>query len=229
MSDHDVIILAGGMGTRMKSAAVKVLHRAAGRPIIEYVLDLAAGVGDRPPGVVVGHQRDAGQGGIGERGGFAVQEPQLGTGHAVLMAAEHVGAKRVLILSGDVPLTRPETLQQLLAQHEAEKNALTLLTMKLGDPAMYGRILRDENGAVARIVEAKDASDDEKRIDEVNAGIYVFDTEHLFDNLRRLSTSNAQAEYYLTDLIAILRPAGQRVGAVIPPAPVAGRAEDGDQ
>lgn len=220
MNDLDVIILAAGMGTRMKSATVKVLHRAAGRPIIEYVLDLAGGVGERPPVVIVGHQRDAVQSAIGERARFAVQEPQLGTGHAVLMAAEHVGARRVLILSGDVPLTRPETLQQLLAQHEAEKNALTLLTMKLDDPAMYGRIVRDDGGAVVRIVEAKDASDAEKRIDEVNAGIYVFDTEHLFDNLRGLSTKNAQAEYYLTDLIAILRGAGHRVGAVITTDPV---------
>jgi bifunctional UDP-N-acetylglucosamine pyrophosphorylase/glucosamine-1-phosphate N-acetyltransferase len=212
MNDLDVIILAAGMGTRMKSAT--------GRQIIEYVLDLAADVCDGPPVVVIGHQREAVQTAIGDRARFAVQEPQLGTGHAVLMAADNVSARRVLILSGDVPLTRPETLRQLLAQHEAEKNALTLLTMKLAEPAMYGRIIRDANGEVARIVEAKDASDDEKRIDEVNAGIYVFDTAHLFGNLRGLSTSNAQKEYYLTDLIALLRNGGQRVGAVVAPDPV---------
>lgn len=220
MSDLDVIILAAGMGTRMKSAKVKVLHRAAGRPIIEYVLDLAAGVGAASPVVVVGHQRESVQSAIGDRARFCVQEPQLGTGHAVLMAADDVKARRVLILSGDVPLTRPETLQQLLAQHEAEKNALTLLSMRLDDPAMYGRIVRDDRGAVVRIVEAKDASEEEKRIGEVNAGIYVFDTAHLFDNLRGLSTKNAQGEYYLTDLIAVLRKAGHRVGAVITPDPV---------
>ncbi|HEX7190717.1 MAG TPA: bifunctional UDP-N-acetylglucosamine diphosphorylase/glucosamine-1-phosphate N-acetyltransferase GlmU [Thermoanaerobaculia bacterium] len=220
MSDLDVIILAAGKGTRMKSATVKVLHRAAGRPIIEYVLDLASEVGAKSPVVVVGHQRDDVRNAIGDRARFAVQEPQLGTGHAVLMAAEHIKGQRVLILSGDVPLTRLETLQQLLAQHEAEKNALTLLTMKLDDPAMYGRIVRDANGSVARIVEAKDASADEKRIDEVNAGIYVFDTEHLFGNLRGLSPKNAQGEYYLTDLIAVLRNAGHRVGAVIASDPV---------
>jgi bifunctional UDP-N-acetylglucosamine pyrophosphorylase/glucosamine-1-phosphate N-acetyltransferase len=217
MNDLDVIILAAGMGTRMKSATVKVLHRAAGRAIIEYVLDLAGEVGERTPVVVVGHQRDAVQNAIAQRARFAVQEPQLGTGHAVLMAADNIDARKVLILSGDVPLTRPETLRQLIAQHEAEKNALTLLTMKLADPAMYGRIVRDEDGAVVRIVEAKDASADEKQIDEVNAGIYVFDAEHLFDNLRGLSTNNAQGEYYLTDLIAILRKSGHRVGAVIAP------------
>jgi bifunctional UDP-N-acetylglucosamine pyrophosphorylase / glucosamine-1-phosphate N-acetyltransferase len=220
MNDLDVIILAAGMGTRMKSATVKVLHRAAGRPIIEYVLDLAGGLCERPPVVIVGHQRDAVQAAIGERARFAVQEPQLGTGHAVLMAADTIDARKVLILSGDVPLTRPETLRQLIEQHEAEKNALTLLTMKLDDPAMYGRIVRDANGGVVRIVEAKDASADEKRIDEVNAGIYVFDAAHLFDNLRGLSTNNAQGEYYLTDLIAVLRKGGQRVGAVIAADPV---------
>jgi len=215
MNDLDVIILAAGMGTRMKSATVKVLHRAAGRPIIDYVLDLASGVCERPPVIVIGHQREAVQGAIGDRARFAVQEPQLGTGHAVLMAADHIDARKVLILSGDVPLTRPETLRQLIAQHEAEKNALTLMTMKLADPAMYGRIVRDGDGGVVRIVEAKDATDDEKQIDEVNAGIYVFDAAHLFDNLRGLSTDNAQGEYYLTDLIAVLRKGGHRVGAVI--------------
>jgi len=216
----EVIILAAGLGTRMKSATVKVLHRAAGRPIIEYVLDLAAEVSDRPPVVVVGHQREAVQKTIGSRARFAVQEPQLGTGHAVLQAApllESAGlhGKRVLILSGDVPLTRPETLRKLIEEHERDGNALTLLTVKLDDPGMYGRIVRDRSGAVARIVEAKDASPEEKEIDEVNGGIYVFNAEDLFSNLRNLSTNNAQGEYYLTDLPAVLRNQGHRVGAVI--------------
>jgi bifunctional UDP-N-acetylglucosamine pyrophosphorylase/glucosamine-1-phosphate N-acetyltransferase len=220
MSDLDVIILAAGQGTRMKSKTVKVLHRAAGRRIIEYVLDLASEVGERPPVVVVGHQRDDVQKAIGERVRFAIQEEQKGTGHAVLMAAEILereGArgKRVLILSGDVPLTRPATLRQLVDQHEAERNALTLLTMKLDDPAMYGRVIRSDDGAVERIVEMRDASPEERSISEVNAGVYVFDAEHLFDNLRGLSTDNAQGEYYLTDLIAILRSRGERIGAVI--------------
>jgi bifunctional UDP-N-acetylglucosamine pyrophosphorylase/glucosamine-1-phosphate N-acetyltransferase len=220
MSNLDVIILAAGQGTRMKSKTVKVLHRAAGRRIIEYVLDLAAEVCDTQPVVVVGHQREDVQKAIGDRGRFAVQEEQKGTGHAVLMAAEvlerETGHGRpVLILSGDVPLTRPATLKQLVGQHQAEKNALTLLTMKLDDPAMYGRVVRGADGTVDRIVEMKDASPDERAIDEVNAGVYVFDADHLFANLRGLSTNNAQGEYYLTDLIAILRSLGERVGAVI--------------
>jgi bifunctional UDP-N-acetylglucosamine pyrophosphorylase/glucosamine-1-phosphate N-acetyltransferase len=217
----DVIILAAGLGTRMKSATIKILHHAAGRPIIEYVLDLAGEVCARPPIMVVGHQRDAVQKVVGERVRYAVQDDPKGTGHAVLQAAPQLeDAKHILILSGDVPLTRPETLRQLLDEHEQSGNALTLLTMKLDDPAMYGRIVRDDSGAVTRIVEAKDATDDEKQISEVNAGIYVFSGEHLFDNLRNLSTNNSQGEYYLTDLLAVLRNSGKRVGAVVAGDPI---------
>ncbi|HSP13923.1 MAG TPA: bifunctional UDP-N-acetylglucosamine diphosphorylase/glucosamine-1-phosphate N-acetyltransferase GlmU [Thermoanaerobaculia bacterium] len=216
----DIIILAAGLGTRMKSSTIKILHRAAGRPVIDYVLDLAAQLSDQPPVMVIGHQREEVKKAVGERARFVIQEQQLGTGHAVLQAAGSVKGKRILILSGDVPLTRRDTLQGLIDEHVRSGNALTLLTMKLGDPAMYGRIVRDAGGSVLKIVEAKDASPDEKRIDEVNAGIYVFESEHLFDNLRKLSTSNAQGEYYLTDLLAVLRKAGQRVGAVIVDDPV---------
>ena len=223
-NDLEVIILAAGLGTRMKSATIKVLHHAAGRPIIDYVIDLSKELTDERPVVIVGHQKEAVQQRIGDRARYAVQEKQLGTGHAVLQAAQvlsgELKGRKVLILSGDVPLTRSETLQQLLDQHEREGNALTLLTMKLDDPAMYGRIIRDANGGVQRIVEAKDASAEEKKIDEVNAGIYVFDGTNLFDHLRSLSTNNAQGEYYLTDVLSMLRKAGQRVGAVIARDPI---------
>lgn len=218
--DVDVVILAAGLGTRMKSATIKILHRAAGRPIIDYVLDLAAEIGAPSPIMVIGHQRDAVRGAVGERARYATQEEQKGTGHAVLQAAPLVDSERVLILSGDVPLTRPETLRRLLDEHHRSQNALTLLTMKLDDPAMYGRIVRDAAGDVTHIVEAKDASDHEKRINEVNAGIYVFEAEHLFDNLRNLSTNNSQGEYYLTDLLGVLRNSGKRVGAVVVDDPI---------
>jgi bifunctional UDP-N-acetylglucosamine pyrophosphorylase/glucosamine-1-phosphate N-acetyltransferase len=221
MDNLEVIILAAGLGTRMKSNTIKILHRAAGRPIVDYVLDLAAEVCATPPVMVIGHQREAVQEAVGARARYAVQEEPLGTGHAVLQAAPLVGKdRRVLILSGDVPLTRIETVRRLLDEHEQSKNALTLLTMRLDEPAMYGRIVRGDDGSVLRIVEAKDASDAEKRIDEVNAGIYVFDSENLFDNLRNLSPSNAQKEYYLTDLLAVLRDSGKRVGAVIANDPI---------
>lgn len=226
MNDNvEVIILAAGLGTRMKSSTIKILHRAAGRPIVDYVLDLAAGISRTPPVMVIGHQRESVQQAVGERARYAVQEQQLGTGHAVLQAAQAlekggVAGKKILILSGDVPLTRPETLNHLLEEHARARNALTLLTMVLDEPAMYGRIVRDQSGSVKRIVEAKDASEDEKKINEVNAGIYVFDGEHLFDNLRGLSNTNAQGEYYVTDLVAGLQTAGLRVGAVIAADPV---------
>lgn len=222
MNDNlEVVILAAGLGTRMKSSTIKILHRAAGRPIIDYVLDLAADVSPNSPVMVVGHQRESVQKSVGDRARFAVQEPQHGTGHAVLQAASFLeSAKRVLILSGDVPLTRPETLRRLIDEHERSGNALTLLTMKLAQPAMYGRIIRNDDDSVVRIVEAKDASDDEKKIDEVNAGIYVFEGAHLFENLRNLSPDNAQKEYYLTDLLKVIRDAGHRVGAVIANDPI---------
>jgi len=222
MNDNlEVIILAAGLGTRMKSKTIKILHRAAGRPIIDYVLDLAAELSSNPPVMVIGHQRDDVQKAVNNRARFAIQEEQLGTGHAVLQAAPHAATNgNVLILSGDVPLTRRETLQRLLDEHERSANALTLLTMRLSDPGMYGRIVRDDSSAVTRIVEARDATDDEKRIDEVNAGIYVFRGDQLFEHLRNLSTNNAQGEYYLTDLLAVLRERGQRVGALVVDDPI---------
>ena len=222
MNDNlEVVILAAGLGTRMKSGTIKILHRAAGRPIIDYVLDLASDLSPNPPVMVIGYQREAVQKSVGDRARYAVQEQQLGTGHAVLQAAAFVDpSRRVMILSGDVPLTRIETLRRLLEVHEREGNALTLLTMKPDDPAMYGRIVRDERDAVTRIVEVKDATDEEKQIREVNAGIYVFNGEHLFENLRNLRPENAQKEYYLTDLLSVIRSAGHRVGAVVADDPV---------
>ena len=222
--DLEVIILAAGLGKRMKSGTIKVLHRAAGRPLIDYVVDLASQISGKPPVMVVGHQRQAVQEHVGDRARYAVQEQQLGTGHAVLQAVDLLGrdirGKKVLILSGDVPLTRPETLKRLLQEHQRSGSALTLLTMKLEDPALYGRIVRDNSGAVAKIVEAKDANEQQRQIREVNAGIYLFDGDNLAENLRRLSTNNAQGEYYLTDLIGMLRESGKRVGALIVDEPM---------
>jgi bifunctional UDP-N-acetylglucosamine pyrophosphorylase / glucosamine-1-phosphate N-acetyltransferase len=221
MSDLRIIIMAAGLGTRMKSKTAKVLHRAAGRPLIDYVVDLARAIGDDKPVVVVGHQREEVQSHLGDRARFAVQDKQLGTGHAVLQAIDFVkDAREVLILSGDVPLTRAETLKALVDEHRRAGNALTLLTMTLDDPALYGRIVRDADGSVVRIVEAKDADEKLRKIREVNAGIYVFGGKHLTDNLKRLSTNNAQGEYYLTDLIAMLREGGKRVGAVVAADPI---------
>jgi bifunctional UDP-N-acetylglucosamine pyrophosphorylase/glucosamine-1-phosphate N-acetyltransferase len=223
MSDNiDVVILAAGLGKRMKSQTIKVLHRAAGRPLIDYVLDLASAIAAKPPVIVVGHQREAVQEHVGNRARYAFQEKQLGTGHAVRQAVDQIDVKgkKILILSGDVPLTRPETLQKLIDEHQRAGNALTLVTMKLEDPGLYGRVIRDSNGGVAKIVEAKDADEKQKQIREVNAGIYLFDGGYLSEYLRRLSTNNAQGEYYLTDLIGMLRDSGKRVGALLLDDPV---------
>src|ERR1041385_3110935 len=184
MSDVQAIIMAAGLGTRMKSKTAKVLHRAAGRALIDYVVDLANEVAGEVPVVIVGHQREAVQQHVGNRARFAVQAEQLGTGHAVMQAIDAVkDAKYVLILSGDVPLTTTDTLKRLLDEHRRSGNALTMLTMVLDEPALYGRIVRDAKGGVDKIVEAKDASEEEKRIREVNAGVYIFDGRHLADNL----------------------------------------------
>jgi len=218
MSDNlEVIIMAAGLGTRMKSRTAKVLHRAAGRPLIDYVVDLAIEVSGRPPIVVVGYQHEAVEQHLGDRARYALQEKQLGTGHAVMQAMQQLDGKRkkILILSGDVPLTRLDTLKKLLEEHQRSGNALTLVTMKLDDPAQYGRIVRDGAGNVMKIVEARDADAKQREIREVNGGIYLFEAKDLAENLRRLSTDNAQGEYYLTDLISMLAEAGMRVGAVV--------------
>lgn len=219
MNDNlEVIILAAGEGTRMKSKTIKVLHRAAGRPLIAYVLDAASAVSSNPPVIIIGRDSDKVRDAIGDRARFAVQSERRGTGHAALQAAAELANatdRDILILSGDVPLTRVETLQRLFATHRDEGNALTLLTMKPADRKRYGRIVRDENQTVARIVEFKNASPDELAIDEVNAGVYVFGGAHLFENLRTLTPNAETNEIYLTDLVSVLRDAGHRVGAVL--------------
>lgn len=221
----DVIILAAGLGTRMKSSRIKILHEAAGRPLIDYVVDLAGELTDQQPILVVGHQQDLVREHFATRVGYCIQKEQLGTAHAVLQAEEILRERglersRLLVLSGDVPLTRAATLQRLLSAHEEQGNSATLLTMKLDEPGGYGRVIRAGDGSLEAIVEARDATADQRRIEEVNAGIYVFDEEALFDALHRITPENVQGEYYLTDVIAILRRAGMRVGAVRTDAPI---------
>jgi len=223
-SPVEVVILAAGLGTRMKSDTIKILHQAGGRPIIEYVLDLASKISPNKPVMVIGHQREAVQNQTSERARFAVQNEQLGTGHAVLQSADLIEKgnedAHVLILSGDVPLTREETLKRLLDEHVRSGNGATFLTMKLDDPAMYGRVVRDAKGRVVSIVEAKDASEQERGINEVNAGIYVFRKEDLYKGLRALSTNNSQREYYLTDVIGNLIAGDRKVGAIVADDPI---------
>jgi bifunctional UDP-N-acetylglucosamine pyrophosphorylase / glucosamine-1-phosphate N-acetyltransferase len=221
----EVVILAAGQGTRMKSSTIKVLHRAAGRSLIDRVIDLAALVSDSQPIIVVGHQREAVEEQCAGRARFAVQSEQLGTGHALLQTAallenEQLSGKRVLVLSGDVPLTRPDSIRSLLDVHDREGNGATILSMRLPDPGSYGRIVRDREGRFVRIVEMKDATEEQRDIDEVNTGIYLFEGDSLFVNLRALSSDNAQGEYYLPDVIAELVSQGRSVGAEVLDDPI---------
>ena len=219
MSDIHVAILAAGKGTRMKSATPKVLHHAAGLPLIEHVIRTAETLRPRSVVVVVGHMAEAVKTGLSKRMGlaFALQEPQLGTGHALLQLEPILrgAAGTLVLLSGDVPLLRPATLERLAARHRETGAAATVLTARVPQPRGYGRIVRDTDGAIAEIVEEKDASDEQRRIDEINSGVYAFDLAPLFDALKSIGSSNAQGEYYLPDLVRIYRARGSRVETVV--------------
>ena len=215
----DVLILAAGLGTRMKSGLVKVLHKLDGRPLIAHVCRTAAKLQPRKIYVVVGHQAEQVEAAVEEELGkdgaaFVIQEKQRGTGDAVLAAGSALknAASTVLILSGDVPLVRAETLNGLIETHAHSNSACTILTVRMENPMGYGRVVRDDANIFRKIVEQKDANDDERQIREVNSGIYCFDSEKLFSALEQVRPSNNQSEYYLTDVPAILNRDGQRVG-----------------
>ena len=216
-SDIHVVVLAAGKGTRMKSAVPKVLHHAAGLPLIEHVLRAAGSISPASIVIVVGHEADQLKGALGKRLGlsFAVQEPQLGTGHALLQAEPALRNARgtVVLLSGDVPLLGAASLAALVRAHRERGAAATVLTAVVPSPAGYGRIIRDDTG-ISAIVEHRDASPAELDIREINSGVYAFDLEPLFEALRGVGSSNAQGEYYLPDLIRIYRGRGLPVEAV---------------
>ncbi len=201
------VVLAAGKGTRMKSGLIKVLHPVAGLPMIFWPVAAARDAGSDPIVLVIGHQANAVQGVF--RGAAdilcAMQEEQLGTGHAVACALEVLAGFRgtVLILCGDTPLLRSETLKNMLAYHHDNRAAVTVLTASMDDPYGYGRVIRDQTGRVTRIVEQKDADPEEQEIREINSGIYCMDSDFLFTNIRGIGNDNAQGEYYLTDLLAI--------------------------
>lgn len=201
------VVLAAGKGTRMKSGLIKVLHPVAGLPMIAWPVTAAREAGSDPIVLVIGHQASAVQGIF--RGAAdircAMQEEQLGTGHAVACALDTLAGFRgtVLILCGDTPLLRAETLKNMLAFHRDKGAAVTVLTAVMDDPYGYGRVVRDPSGRVTRIVEQKDADPEEQEIREINSGIYCMDSDFLFNNIKGLGNNNAQQEYYLTDLLAI--------------------------
>jgi len=216
------VVLAAGKGTRMKSDLPKVMHPAAGRPMVEWVVDAAFAAGATEVTLVVGHgaelvrARFAGHP-HAARIRFARQEPQLGTGHAVDMARPILAEGpdgEVLVLCGDGPLIRPETLATLLARHRATRAAATLATSVIDAPAGYGRIERDADGSFLRIVEEKDASPAQRAIREVNPSYYCFRRDELLASLARLDNRNANGEYYLTDTFGHLRRDGRTVAVV---------------
>lgn len=217
----DVLILAAGLGTRMRSNLAKVLHKLDNRPLINHVCRTAATLAPRKIHVVIGHQgEDVKQAVLEEidqdHAEFVWQKQQLGTGDAVNAAREFLENEdsTLLILSGDVPMIRAATLAALVQQHHNHRGkgaACTILTVKLDDPTGYGRIVRDDEGLFDRIVEQKDASEEEKAVSEINAGIYCFDTKKLFDALSKVKNDNAQGEYYLTDVPKLLREAGEDI------------------
>jgi bifunctional UDP-N-acetylglucosamine pyrophosphorylase/glucosamine-1-phosphate N-acetyltransferase len=211
-----VIILAAGKGTRMKSDLPKVLHKLNGKPMIDYVVKLAEKVGFSPIVIVVGHQKELVVEEVGSGYDYAVQEELTGTASAVMAAKESLKDFEgdVVILCGDSPLVTEETVTKLIDFHKKEKAKGTILTAKMLDPFAYGRIIKRSDGTVERIVEEKDATEDEKKINEVNTGTYCFDKRSLFNALNEVDNENNQHEFYLTDVIEILNKKGEKISAI---------------
>lgn len=226
--DLSIVVLAAGQGTRMKSNLPKVMHPLAGRPMVNYVLDAARALEPAALAVVVGHGAEMVRGAVGDAVDYALQAEQLGTGHAVWQA-EPISARRatdVLVLYGDTPLIRPDTLRHMVARHQAEGAAVTLLTFRPDDPAGYGRVVREAAsglaGRVVAVVEDRDATPEQRAIGEVNSGILCFRDDWLWPSLGGLAARRPGqgAEIYLTDLVAIARAQGQVIVGVPVPDPI---------
>jgi bifunctional UDP-N-acetylglucosamine pyrophosphorylase/glucosamine-1-phosphate N-acetyltransferase len=215
MSNVYAIVLAAGQGTRMKSKKYKVLHEVCGKPMVEHVIDHLQQLQMEQPIVIVGHGADAVKDALGDRVKFVIQEEQLGTAHAVLQAASLMEGKTgtTVVIYGDTPLITMETIKKLIDKHVQTKAAATLLTATLEDATGYGRVIRLPDGSVSRVVEHKDANEEELKVSEINAGTYCFDNGLLFDALKKVDNSNKQGEYYLPDVLSILRGSGQRIEA----------------
>lgn len=216
MTAFAAVILAAGKGTRMSSDLPKVLHTINGRPLIAHIIDTVKSVPADRICVVVGYRADlVRQSCADEPVEFVMQEPQLGTGHAVLQCKPVLWDfdGTVLVLNGDVPCLRVGTIRAFIQKHKEEAASAAVLTAKMEDPTGYGRIIRDEEGSLFKIVEEKDACDRERRIDEVNTGLFCFDKKALFSALADIDQDNAQNEYYLTDVIAVMKGNGLVVKA----------------
>ncbi|MFQ6002664.1 MAG: sugar phosphate nucleotidyltransferase, partial [Candidatus Zixiibacteriota bacterium] len=218
------VIWAAGKGMRMKSDLPKVLHKLGGKPMVEYVVETAKNVGVEKIILVVGHKWKVTQNSLkylsnGTFGkvDFVVQKEQLGTGHAVLQTRDHLSNFEgdILVLCGDVPLLTSNTVKRLLEKHKTKRAKATVLTAIIEDPSGYGRIIRNKDGMVEKIVEDDDASPDEKKVKEVNTGTFCFDCKSLFPVLDKITTDNKQGEYYLTDVLGLLREENLPIWAVV--------------
>ena len=225
MSDNPplyLVVLAAGKGTRMKSDKAKVLHEVFYAPMLHHVLDAVAPLQATKSIVIVGHQRDVVETGLSAYTvDLAIQEEQLGTGHAVLCAEPAIDTMEgcVMILCGDTPLIRPETLQAMIKSHRDQNSTLTVMTTIVDDPTHYGRIISSDEGTVLAIVEEKDTNSEQKKIREINAGIYCINTEFLFTHLKKIGTDNSQGEVYLTDIVTLAVENNLSVHKFINPAP----------
>ena len=210
-----VVVLAAGKGTRMKSKLYKVLHKVCGKTMVEHVVDAAQGVNPAEIVTIVGTGAGDVEKVLADKTKFAFQEKQLGTGDAVMTAREELGDKdgATLVVTGDTPLFTTDTFNELFKYHAEKGNAATVLTAKAPNPFGYGRIIRDDQGNVLRIVEQKDGKPEELKVKEINTGVFCFDNKKLFEALKHVNNDNAQGEYYLTDVLEILRNSGERVGA----------------
>ena len=218
MSERVAIILAAGISSRMKTDTPKVLHEVCGRPMLAYVLDACREAGAEKTYVVVGFGCEKVKEKFAEANDivWVKQEEQKGTAHAVLCCKEHLNGfdGEVLILCGDGPLIRAETLKAVIKTHQAEQSSLTLATALLEDPSGYGRICRDADGKLAGIVEHNDCTEEQLEIKEVNPSYYLFDGKILFEALEQVKPDNAKGEYYITDALGIIISAGHKVAAV---------------
>lgn len=210
-----VVILAAGKGTRMKSKLYKVLHSVCGKTMVEHVVDAAKGTEPDKIVTVVGNGAASVKGILAGESEFAFQKEQLGTGDAVMAASDILENLdgMTLVATGDTPLFTSETFNNLFDKHHVSGNSATVLTAKAPNPFGYGRIIRDEDGNVLRIVEQKDGTPEELAVDEINTGVFCFNNKELFEALKQVGNDNSQGEYYLTDVLEIMRKAGKKVGA----------------
>src|SRR5699024_9142434 len=213
------VVLAAGKGTMMKSSLYKVLHPVAGKPMVQHVIDQLESAQLDDIVTIVGFGAGQVKEQIGDQSKFVTQEEQLGTGHAVRQAEDALKpyAGTTLVVCGDTPLITSETYQALMEHHEQSGAKATVLTTKMPDPAGYGRVIRNQAGEVEKIIEHKDANATELRVNEINTGTYCFDNQTLFQSLQEVSNNNAQGEYYLPDVMEIIRNQGQKISAYLTP------------